>query len=303
MNSMHVEAFDLNLLLAFDALWSERHVTRAARRVGLTQSALSHALRRLRAHFDDPLFQPSASGMLPTARAQQIAGPLAQALALVRGAVERAESFDPYRLRRTFTVSTTDYGQLVLLPQLLAKVAKAAPEVSLVVRPAPDRSPRELLSGAHDLTIAPFLPDAAEVRSELLFSDRFMCVLRAGHPEARRRLTLQRFVRLSHVLVSPQGTGEAAVDVALRALGLERRVTLRIPSFLMAPLVIAESDHVITLPKRVVRAMTHPRRVAVFKPPLSVPGFSMNQFWHPRNDQDPGHRWFRQLVAQVARAT
>jgi len=303
MSSVHIEAFDLNLLTVFEALWAERNVTRAARRVGITQSAMSHALKRLRAQLSDALFHPTPGGMIPTPYAQELAGPLGEALALVRRTVETPRKFAPRTLRRTFTVATSDYVEMVLLPRLLARVARLAPEVTLVVRPAAARPERELVSGVHDLLITPGDGDAPGVRAQALFDERFVCVLRAGHPDAHgRKLSLERFLRLPHVLVSPQGSGPAAVDEALAALGKRRRVTLRIPNFLIAPLVIAETDHVITLPERVVRAVAGRRRLAVFPPPVALPGFSVSQRWHERNDADPAHGWFRDLVAEVAHA-
>src|SRR6476619_5745539 len=150
MNSVHVEAFDLNLLLAFEALWTERHVTRAARRVGLTQSAMSHALRRRRAQFDDPLFQPTPRGLQPSPRAHALAAPLAEALALVRRAVAAEAPFSPATLQRTFTIGTTDYGELTLVPRLMGRLAREAPGVQLAIRPVAVDGERELLAGEHD---------------------------------------------------------------------------------------------------------------------------------------------------------
>ncbi|MGZ3427399.1 MAG: LysR family transcriptional regulator, partial [Polyangia bacterium] len=260
MKRVHVEAFDLNLLLAFDALWTERNVTRAARRVGLTQSAMSHALGRLRAQFEDPLFQRTARGLSPTARAHALAPSVTQALTIVRRAVESPAGFAPSALERTFTVGTTDYGELSILPRLMARLLREAPGVRLVVRPAIGSGERDLLSGAHDLILGVARPEGDGIRGEVLFSDSMVTVLRAGHPAARRPLTLARFAAMPHVLVSPQGEGEAAVDVALRERGLQRRIALRIPHFLSAPLVIAESDAVITLPERVARAVARQHR-------------------------------------------
>ena len=157
---VHIAAFDLNLLLAFEALWIERHVTRAARRIGLTQSALSHALGRLRAQLEDPLFQRTPHGLVPTARAHELAHPIGEALALVRRAVEDGPRFSPATLQRTFTVSTTDYGELVILPALMARLAREAPGVQLNVRPTVGLGERDLLSGAHDLLSASGAPKA-----------------------------------------------------------------------------------------------------------------------------------------------
>lgn len=302
MNSVHVEAFDLNLLLAFEALWTERHVTRAARRVGVTQSAMSHALGRLRAQFDDPLFQPTPRGLQPSPRAHALAPPLAEALALVRRAVATEAPFSPATLQRTFTIGTTDYGELALVPRLMAHLAREAPNVRLAIRPIVGEGERELISGEHDLVLGVGAPQGAGVRAELLFADSFVSLLRAGHPATRRPLTLERFLVLSHVLVSPQGSGESQVDAALRERGRSRRVVLRIPHFLVAPLVIAESDFIITLPERVARTVA-PRYQLVLRPtPVPLPTFSFSQFWHERNDADPAHRWLReQLVALGAK--
>jgi DNA-binding transcriptional LysR family regulator len=301
MNPVHIAAFDLNLLLAFEALAAERNVTRAARRVGLSQSALSHALRRLRAHFGDELFQATPRGMMPTARAQALEGPLAEALRIVRETVESPRPFDPRVLTRHFTLSTADYAELVLLPRLQARLARLAPGVTLTVRPPSTDSARALLSGEHDLTIGLPTEIAADLRAEPLFSERFVTVLRTGHPDAKKRMTLARYVRLSHVLVSPQGSGESMVDAALRAVGRTRHIALRVPHFLIAPLVVAETDYVLTAPARMIRALGTLRPLAVHTPPLEIPGFSMSVLWHVRNDLDPGHQWLRAQIAEVAR--
>jgi len=301
MNTVHIAAFDLNLLLAFEALAAERNVTRAARRVGLSQSALSHALRRLRAHFGDELFQPTPRGMVPTARAQALFVPLAEALRIVRETVEAPRPFDPSALTRNFTISTVDYAELVLLPRLQARLARLAPGVTVTVRQPVGDQGRELLSGEHDLALGLWPSEQDDLRSQALFSDRFVSVLRAGHPDAKKRLTLARYVRLSHVLVSPQGSGESIVDAVLRTLGRTRHIALRLPHFLIAPLVIAETDYVLTAPERVLHALGTLRPFAVHRPPVEVPDFSISQRWHVRNDLEPGHQWLRAQLAEVAR--
>jgi DNA-binding transcriptional LysR family regulator len=300
MQTVHVGAFDLNLLLAFEALWIERHVTRAARRVGLTQSAMSHALARLRTQLEDPLFQPTPRGLQPTARAHALAPPLGEALELLRRAVTTPPPFSPAALRRTFTVATGDYGDLAVLPRLMARLSREAPLVQLVLRPMQAEGGRGLLSGEHDLALGVMRPDGDGILGEVLFDDRLVCLLRAGHPAARRPLTLERFVALSHVLVSPTGSGEAQVDVALRQRGLVRQLALRVPHFLSAPLVVATTDYICTLPERVAQAVAAANRLVVRPPPLPLPGFSFSQFWHTRNDDDAAHRWLRSLLRELA---
>jgi DNA-binding transcriptional LysR family regulator len=301
MNDAHVASFDLNLLVAFDALWSERHVTRAARRVGLTQSALSHALRRLRAQYDDVLFEPTRAGLMPTSRAQAIAPAVEEALALVARTLKGPAPFDPRALQRTFTLATTDYVELVLLPRLLGRIARDAPGVAITVRAIQGAPERALVSGEHDLAIGPDAGPVPGLRTEPLFRERFVCALRQGHPAASRRWTLAAFLKLGHVLVSPQGSGEGTVDAALRALGKTRDVRVRVPHFLVAPRVVAASDYVITLPERVARAV--PEGLVFREPPLTLTGFVMSQLWHARHDDEPAHRWLRRLIAEVCAET
>jgi DNA-binding transcriptional LysR family regulator len=290
-------ALDLNLLVVFEALWRERHVTRAAHRVGMSQSAFSHALKRLREQLDDELFQASPRGMLPTPRAQELAHPISDAMVILRRGLDAPTSFDPRALKRTFTIGTTDYGELIFLPELAERVGRLAPQVTLNIRPL-DRPARDLAAGAQDLVLGPMVEGA---RFEVLFQDPFVCLLRAGHPLAKKRLTLERYVQLPHVLVSPTGAGEARVDEALRKLGRSRRVTVRVPHFLAAPLAISESDHVITLPSRVAHTVAPLRRFTIHKPPLTIAPLTARMFWHERNDHDPAHRWLRTLVREIAK--
>lgn len=296
MKSVHIAAFDLNLLVVFDALWHERHVTRAAHRIHLSQSAFSHALKRLRVQLDDELFQPSPRGMLPTPRAQALATPITDALATLRRSLDAPTPFSPRALDRTFTIGTTDFGELMFLQALASRFARSAPHATLCIRPI-ERPERDLASGAHDLIIGPPVDGA---RAELLFEDPWVCVLRAGHPAATKRLTLERYTQLTHILVSPTGAGEARVDEALRKLGRSRRVTVRIPHFLAVPLALAESDHVVTIPSRVVDAVPQLRRFSVHKPPLELRPLTARMFWHERNDHDPAHQWLRALVREIA---
>jgi DNA-binding transcriptional LysR family regulator len=300
MSTLHIEAFDLNLLLAFDALWTERHVTRAARRVGLTQSAMSHALRRLRVQLEDPLFLATPRGLRPTARAEALAPSLSEALSLVRRALAAPEQFSPAALRRTFTIATTDYANLVVLPRLMQRLAAAARHVQVVVTHLSDSSERALAAGELDLVIiGASEPSYDAIRSEALFTDGFVSLLRSGHPATKRRLTLARYLELQHVLISPQGGGEALVDAALRRLGRSRHIVLRVPHFLAAPLVVASTDHIVTLPERIALAVAKQHRLVVVRPPLRVPTFSNDQFWHARSDQDAAHRWLRQQVKEA----
>src|SRR5262245_58388030 len=212
-----LSGLDLNLLLALDALLGERHVPRAAARLGMTQSAASHALARLRTALRDPLLvRGPRGGMVPTARAEALAGPLATALAALAAAVHGPPGFDPATARRTFHIVAGDYAELVVLPRLAARIGAAAPAVDLWLHPAPTDLTGAFAAGTIDCMIAPVRGRAwpAGCYEKRLFPETFTCVVRAGHPVARRRLTIARYCALPHLLVAPRGTPGSIIDDA-----------------------------------------------------------------------------------------
>src|SRR5262245_41258297 len=258
--------FDLNLLVALDALLSEASVTRAARRLGLTQSAMSHTLRRLRDLLGDPLLVRTPEGMSPTPRARQLGAPLRQALQDIKQAIARPR-FDPGSARITFTLCIPDLVQISLLPSLIRRLSQEAPGVDLVVRPLGKSASRRLRAGEFDLVISPLRESKTGFYQQRLFSERFVCLARADHPEVGEALSLERFIRLPHLLVSPLGASAAGlVDRALEEKNLARRVVLRIPSFLAAPLIVAHSDLVLTLPERVARTFSSALPLRILSP-------------------------------------
>lgn len=301
IHTVDVTAVDLNLLVALDALLTERSVTRAGRRIGLSQPAMSAALARLRALFSDPLFIRTRAGMAPTQRALAIASPLQEVLSKVR-VVLATQAFDPAVARAAFQLATGDYGELVILPALHAALARRAPRATLRVKPISD--PKEQLAqlgeGAVDLMIAPMLRAGGGVEVADLFGEDFVCVLRRSHPALRSRLTLKSFSRLRHLLVSPEGQGVALVDHVLSKAALSREIALRIPHFLVAPALVASSDMVATLPRRVIARSSMSDRLKTFKPPFEARTFTMVAAWHARRLEEPAVRWFRDLVVEVA---
>lgn len=292
---------DLNLLLALDALVAERSVTLAARRMRLTQPAMSRALGRLREHFGDPLLVRAGRGMVLTPRAEALGPPLRQALLGLEAVVAEQPDFDPRRSRRTFTVATADYGMAVLVPPLLGRLGMEAPAVDLTVLPIPADLGGELESGRIDAVIAPKRPSAPGLVWSRLFAERNVCLVRDGHPRVGRTLSLERFCDLLHVFVSPEGRPVSVVDEALERRGLSRRIALRVGSFLVAPLVVAESDLIATTASRIAARFTGPLALRILAPPIDLPEFTLAIGWHERVRRDPGHAWFRALVASVAR--
>ncbi|MDB4931794.1 MAG: LysR family transcriptional regulator [Myxococcaceae bacterium] len=304
IRAMNLAAVDLNLLVTLEALLAERSVTRAARRLGLSQPALSHALQRLRDLFGDPLFLRAPGGLLPTDRALELSAPLAAALDAVRLALSGPAAFDPATARRTFAVATADHGSFVLLPELWATLNAEAPGVDVSVRvDTVDQGRRELLDGELDLLIGPYQREVAGYYRQRLLHERFVCVLRKGHPAARGGLTLDKWLALPHLLVAPRGKPGSAVDTALAAVGRARRVGLMVPQFLVAPHVVAGSDLVWTAPERMARAYAKLLPLVLRPVPIALEGFTVWQSWHERRHRDPGHAWLRARVHAVAAGT
>lgn len=306
MNSAHIAELDGGLLMALDALLRERQVTRAARRVGLTQSAMSHALRRLRAVFGDPLFVRTTGGVLPTPRAAELVEPLGRVLGELERLTTRPAPFDPAQLQRRMTLITSEYVDVVLLPQLLSQLYVAAPRLDLEVRGFSAALETALEEGRVDVAIGIYPKLSPRVRQQRLFEDRFVCLLRTDHPVAAaaaagQPLALEQFAALSHVQIAPSGAPGGPVDDALAARGLQRRVALRIGSFLSALQLVARTDLVLTAPERLVRTMLGTLPLQVLEPPVALPRFSLYQVWHESRQQDPAHAWLRGILAELAR--
>jgi DNA-binding transcriptional LysR family regulator len=301
-------ALDLNLLVALRALLAERHVTRAAARIGLSQPAMSHALSRLRALLDDPVLVRTSRGMEPTARAQAIAAPLEQALADLERIVAPAIGFDPSRSRQTFRVATMDYVELVLLPSLLARLWAEAPSVDIRVKSLAGSGFQDLADGRVDIAIGPVFPGRTGQRGifvQKLWSERFVCVVRADHPAVGKRLTLETFLNLPHALVAPRGeSAGGVVDAALARIGKKRRIAIEVPHFLVAPHVVKSTDAVLTLAARVARELGPALGLRQLPPPpeLSLSGFDVSLVWHERRRADAAQAWFRGVVASIAKS-
>lgn len=303
MHTVHeanLSSVDLNLLVVLEALLTERHVTRAALRVGLSQSATSHALSRLRELYSDPLLVRSGKSMALTPTAATLLPAVSRGLAELRATLTHEPVFDPKRTRRAFSLAMVDYAQLLFLPSLLAHLSREAPLVDLaILSEAHWAEPLE--AGTIDLAfyVAGNLPSAIHTRA--LFSDGFVCMVRKAHPVARAKepLTLAKYLSMQHVVVAPSGAPGSVVDSELERRGKARRVALRVPNFLVAPGVVAESDFISTLPERLARQIAKVYPVRLLAPPVPLPRFTMSLAWHARLDNDPSHRWLRELVFEL----
>jgi DNA-binding transcriptional LysR family regulator len=301
MHVPHMSGLDLNLALVLHALLAERSVSRAAKRLGLSQSATSHALARLRSSLQDPLFLRLPRGIAPTPRAEALAEPLARGLALLEQSLVAPPRFDPASTARRFRIAATDYVEFLTLPRLLGALAAQAPQVDVWVRPYSDDALSALERGDLDLVLGLSRPEkSAGLRSLDLLTERLVCVVRAGHPLTRGRLTLARFAAARHVLIAPRGRPGGPIDDALATRGLERHVTVAVPHFLAAPHIVAETDLVLTVAERIAASFAGVLPLRILELPFELPVLRGCMFWHERHQGDPAHAWFRGRVAEMA---
>jgi DNA-binding transcriptional LysR family regulator len=295
----NLRRIDLNLLVTLEALLTERNVTRAAKRLHLSQPSVSVQLRKLRQIFADPLLTPAPGGMLPTTRGQALLQPLRTALSDMRLVLEPRPRFDPVTAEITWQVAAADYAEYAILMPLLAHMRKAAPGVRIAVRQAADsRMTKQLDSGAIDLGFLALDAAPERLHSRVLFKEHYVLVARKRHPALKRKLTVDTLCQLEYVIVSPEGGGFRGItDTILESRGRKRRVVLSVPHFLFVPEVVARTDLVAMLPSRLVKDRSDHIQVVV--PPLPIPSYEMAMIWHERSHLDPAHMWLREHVSRA----
>lgn len=288
--------FDLNLLRVLDALVATQSVSGAARRLGLSQPATSTALGRLRQTLRDPLLVRDGNRMAPTPLARELGPRLARVLDDLSRAMVAAEKFTPGTTQRRFRVGATDYVTLVLLAPLVARLRRAAPHATLEILPLDDAAEARLAVRELDLVVADrwSLRDLANL--ETVFHETFVCMARRDHPRLPRRVSFEVFLSEEHALISPSGVSSGVVDQALEDAGRSRRVALTVPHYLAAPAMIAGSDLLITLPRRLAERFAEPYGLRVFRPPVPLQGFDVVVASHSRSAADPAIQWFKQLL-------
>lgn len=311
LNQIDLSRSDLNLLVLFETVLEERHVGRAAKRLSLSPSAVSHGLGRLRRLLDDPLFIRTPKGVVPTDRAMELAAPVADILARVRGVIATATPFDPGKSTRRFTIGAPDGVSALLLPPLLARLQRDAPGVDLGVHqllPAPeetspDRAWRNALADLEtrtlDIAVIPSSEAPPRFEHRVLYEEDFVVAMRRGHPFSRSP-TLARYCQMQHLVVSATGDTHGFVDQALAKHGRSRRVVLTVPNFMFALAMLADTDLICALPRRFAAMHARRFRVASVKPPLPLPRFKLSAVASRSALADAGLAWLFGLLGSSA---
>ncbi|WP_336083795.1 LysR family transcriptional regulator [Thalassospira sp. CH_XMU1448-2] len=294
-----ISKLDLNLLVTLDTLLAERNVTHAAKRLNLSQPAISTRLTRLRDLLGDPLLLPAQRGMIPTERALELQEPLHQALEGVRRVVAENSPFDPSTITATIAIAASDYVQYAILMPLLDVLRRDAPGIKVAWRTI-NTSMLDTQMARGDVSLALSTPETAPetLRMRKIYHEEYVAIARCDHPVISKPLDLDSFCALDHVVVSPEGGGfKGPADDALAALGRKRNVALSAPGFLVVPEIVARSDMIALVPRRVARGRTG--QIRVFDPPLPVTGFDMALIWHDRTTTHPLHRWIRDQITAL----
>ncbi len=295
----HVSRIDLNLFLVFDAVYSEGGVTAAARRLNLTQPAISHALARLRQAFDDPLFVRQGRAVMPTPLARRIIGEVRQSIHGLQATLAGATGFRPETARQTFTIGMRDLTETALM----ARLDRAAPQLAVaVVRVGRRTLEAELAAGTVQAAIDVTLPLSDAVRRARLSTEPLAVIARKDHPRIGRRLTLQRYLAEDHVVVTARRRGQSVEDLELARAGQQRRVRLRCQHYFAAARAVSQTDLVCTVTAPVARILGQALPLRLYRFPLPVPAFDAFLYWHSSADADPANQWLRREIVAAAKA-
>lgn len=295
---MDIDHIDLNLLRIFDALMRTRNVSEAGNLVGLSQPATSFALAKLRRLCNDQLFVRTPKGMEPTPRAGVMAGPVRHVLEVVEREVFQLAHFDPATSTRTFTLSMSDIGEMVFLPELLKRLKQEAPCIdirSIAMPPAGLESAME--SGDVDLALG-YFPDLkkANFYQQRLFESSFVCAVRRNHHVIGDTLSMEQFLSASHIVVHAAGRSQEIFEQFLATQGIKRRIALHIPHFMSVPVLLKDSDHICTVPFPGTEAFFTLAHIKMLDLPMQVPSFELKQHWHARFHHDAANQWLRKVI-------
>ena len=300
MNIQKVDfsSVDLNLLKLFDALLKERRLTRAGQRIGLSQPAASRGLARLRKLFNDRLVVRTSQGLELTPRATALSGAVTKLLDDAQQIVTPS-IFKPSEASGKFTIATTDHMTLLLIPELLSKLAELAPGLDLEISASSGDNVDLVVQGDVDLAIGVYGKLPTRFYQRVLYDEDLVCLIRSDHPILAEPWTLECFASLPHISVIITGKGKSTVDNALAEEGLSRRTAVRLPHFLAAPMLVAESDMILSIPRRLAHKVVMTAPLKILEIPLTIKSFNPSIIWHERWHEDPAHIWLRNLLFEI----
>lgn len=294
---------DIDWLNVFIEVYRTQSVSRAAEHLGIAQANASIALNKLRSHFGDKLFVRTARAMEPTPYAEQIYPDIAATVQKLADLAGAPRVFDPATAQRQFRIGMTDISEIVVLPTLVNHLRLVAPGIVIAAERTTSESPRHLEEGSIDLAVG-FMPQLeAGFYQQVLFRESFVCLAAADHPRIRAKPTRQQFLAEGHIVVTTSGTGHAIVDKVMEKKGYERRIVLRVAGFLGVARLVAQTELLVVVPRRLGEALAQQERVQLLDPPVALAAFAVKQHWHERFHADPANIWLRQVLAQVLGAS
>jgi DNA-binding transcriptional LysR family regulator len=304
MMKINIQNIDLNLLVIFDALMTKRKVAKAAESVNLSQSAMSHALNRLRVLLDDPVLVRTEFGMEPTPRAKALELPIREVLTKIQLNLYAPEPFDPLTSEKTFVVYSTEYFESVFLPPLVARLEKLAPGVKVMMGILTQEIPEsELANGDVDLVVG--VEHVSEIpkrmQSEFWEKDSLSCIVRKQNPEVGSRISLKQFIKIPHIYHMTLGTPFAysLLDKWLQRNNIQRRFAVATTGYLSAAMIAAETNYLLTVPSRLAQKLVKTMNLRIVGPPKSFPDYKLNLIWHPLYEKDPTRLWFRNQLTDL----
>lgn len=299
---MHLNRVDLNLLVVLDAIYTEGGITKAARKLHLTQPAISHALSRLREMFGDPLFERQGQAMAPTPLARGIIEPVRRSLRDLEITLNQVARFDPSTSQARFTIAVRDVLEATLLPALMERVAREAPQIEIAAVRADRRElESELAMGTLDAAIDVLLPLSEQIRHSRIGIDPMVVMARKGHPAVGQGLDLPTYLRQDHILVSSRRAGPGLEDVELSRHGHQRRIRLRCQHYFAACSVVSRTDLILTMPETYARIASQQFGNQILPFPLTMPTLDAHLYWHANVEDEPANRWLRERVVEVFR--
>ena len=295
-------SFDLNLLPVLVTVYEHGSVTAAAEHLGMSQSAISTALAKLRLTYGDPLFHRVGHGMQPTARMRALIEPVREALSRVDGTFTSESVFNASTTARTFTLAMSDLGEMVFMPKILRRIRQLAPRASVrSVAASATQIERGLETGEVDLAVG-YFPDLREksFADKHLFFHHFVCLLRAGHPITASTLSMSQFLSVEHAVVYGAGRTYEIFERYLKSKKIHRRVVLRTPHFMSIPFIISQSDLIVTVPHAVsVFVKSVHMNIRIAQPPMRTPKIDLKMHWHRNFQRDAKNRWLRDIVSSL----